>query len=148
MNMITGRDILTSSGKYLERDDYATDDVRKNAFDLAERVDRLLLSFGHKRIVTSGFRPAHVNAATPGAAEHSLHIVGAAVDLEDDDRELALFCGYDLNWFKTFGLWMENPRWTRKKNGSKWNAWVHLQLIPPPSGSRVFVPNNNPPPTE
>ena len=83
--MVTMRDILTTGGRYLERDDYATDDVRKNAYDLAERVSRLLESFGEKRVVTSGFRPKHVNAVTPGAAEHSLHIVGAAVDLEDDD---------------------------------------------------------------
>jgi hypothetical protein len=35
------------------------------------------------------------------------------------------------------GLWIENPMWTP--------TWVHLQIVPPHSGRRIFVPSENPP---
>lgn len=144
-------DILTTSGKYPERADHADDSVRLHAVVLAERVSKLLTIFRaqyknqiRERLLTSGFRPKAVNDATPGAAKASLHMTGQACDIEDNDRELALFCLDDLHRLEAIGLWLENPRYTRVHRGNGvWASWLHLQTRPPGSGARVFNPGTS-----
>lgn len=146
--MCTTEDILTTSGLYPERAHFADDRVRQNAALLAEKVTSLLMAFsgatphGAKtRKLTSGFRPEQVNAATPGAAKGSLHKLGLAADIEDDDREFAVFCLSDLKLLEHIGLWLENPQYTKvRRPDGTWAAWVHVQARPPLSGKRVFDP--------
>lgn len=147
--MFTVDDVITSSGKYPERAQFATIQIRVNAQALVEKVNRLLTSYQNGRPIadepalSSGFRPPAVNAATPGASETSWHLSGNAVDIEDPAGNLALFCALEVSLLEHFGLYLEDPRWTRKgkqKDGS-WSArWVHLQVKAPPSGRRVFRP--------
>lgn len=140
--MITLDDVLTTSGKFKSRAGLATHDVKMNASVTAERASSLMLSFGRDRALTSGFRPQKVNASTPGAAKNSWHIYGCAIDIEDNDRELALFCLAEVKLLEHFGLWLEDPRWTRVKDQKtgKWSCWVHVQTKPPASGNRIFRP--------
>jgi len=85
-------------------------------------------------VVNSGWRPAAINADTPGAARGSKHITAQAIDIDDDGGELD-------NWLLTdagqaalikIGLWHEHPASTK--------GWAHLQIIPPGSGNRTFYP--------
>lgn len=146
--MCTTSDILTTSGRYPERAKLADAKVTANATEMAHRLSMLLQSFsgtvpiGSKpRKLTSGFRPPSVNASIPGAAKRSLHMAGMAVDIEDDDRELAVFCLADLWLLDHLGLWLENPQHTKvKRADGTWAKWVHVQMRPPPSGKRVFDP--------
>jgi hypothetical protein len=87
--------------------------------------------------VASGWRPLAVNDATSNAAEHSRHIIAEALDTHDPDRKFARWCLRNLNELETIGLWMEDPRWTPH--------WVHLQIVPPLSGRRVYIPSAHPP---
>jgi hypothetical protein len=140
-------DIITSDGKYPARAAAATPRIRDNARDLAERVDRLLTSFGERCEVSSGFRTQGANQAANGAAK-SWHLFGCAVDLRDPLGELALYCLAEQDLLAHFGLWLEDPRWTRKekqKDGTWKHRWVHLQTKPPASGRRVFRPAGPPP---
>ncbi len=151
--MCTTEDILTTGGLYPERAQFADERVQQNATTLAARVTSLLQSFsgtaqhGAKpRRLTSGFRPDAVNAATPGAAKGSLHTLGLAADIEDDDRELAVFCLSDQKLLEHIGLWLENPQHTKvRRADGTWAKWVHVQARPPASGRRVFDPGSTVP---
>lgn len=84
-------------------------------------------------IVTSGWRPADINAATPGAAMRSLHMTCEAIDLYDPDGDLDewLLASADTV-LRDLALWLEHPAATK--------GWAHVQTRPPRSGRRVFYP--------
>lgn len=118
---ISEEDIITSSGKYPERAKQATALVRMEARITAAKINLLLeeLGYVHELKVSSGFRPALVNAATPGAAKRSLHMEGKAVD----------FLGQELGQFirkhpdgaeilRKNGLFMEALEYT--------SSWTHI----------------------
>lgn len=117
-----------------------TAEITKNADDLLTRVNFLMAVFyttnptAHSRAVNSGWRPPALNAKVPGAATHSYHMTGQAIDIGDDDGALDA-------WLMTIPgqkalvdarLWMEHPQSTPR--------WTHLQSEAPRSGRRVFYP--------
>jgi hypothetical protein len=121
--------------------------IRLNAEDLLDRVNRLLAMAAEEGIapaeneygspVASGWRPSAVNDKTANAAAASKHMTGEGIDLRDNrPRAFARWCLRHLNELEDLGLWMEDPRWTP--------TWVHLQMVPPRSGNRVYVPSNMP----
>jgi len=86
-----------------------------------------------RSIVSSGWRPAAVNAATAGAAPRSKHMTCQAIDLYDPDGALdewLLHGGQQV--LVDLGLWLEHPASTK--------GWSHVQIVPPGSGNRVFYP--------
>jgi hypothetical protein len=109
-----------------------TPELRANARETVGRVNRLLKRAGFTRRVTSGWRPAAVNATVPGAAKGSKHISCIAIDLEDRDGTLDAWCMAHLDVLEELGLWLEHPDATPD--------WCHLQTLPPRSGNRVFQP--------
>lgn len=121
---------------YMGRDkshrDELTRELRANARDIVRRVNRLLKCAGIPAAVSSGWRPAAINAAVPGAAKASRHITCLAIDLEDRDGELDAWCMANLEVLEECGLWLEHPDATP--------GWCHLQTRPPGSGNRVFSP--------
>lgn len=114
--------------------------IRANADDLLRKVNTLFDLAGIKledspstgSPITSGWRPAAVNASTPNAALRSKHMTGQAVDLFDPDGELKDWCENNLSRLERAGLWMEHA--------SACKGWIHLQSIPPRSGRRIFYP--------
>src|SRR5262249_29259547 len=109
-----------------------TPEIESNATELLRRVNDLLDVFGQQRAVRSGWRPAEVNAATPNAAPKSKHMLGQAIDLEDDEGDLDQWCLDNAKELARLGLFQEHPACTK--------SWVHLQSVPPKSGKRVFWP--------
>jgi len=69
-----------------------TPELRANARETLRRVNRLLKRAGLARKISSGWRPAAVNATVPGAAKGSKHISCLAIDLEDRDGALDAWC--------------------------------------------------------
>ena len=109
-----------------------TPELRANARETVRRVNQLLKRAGLARKVASGWRPASINAAVPGAAKNSKHITCLAIDLADRDGALDAWCMAHLDVLEEIGLWLEHPDATPE--------WCHLQMQPPGSGSRVFEP--------
>lgn len=95
-------------------------------------VNKLRTYYGKSMIVSSGYRPAEINAKIKGAAKKSNHMICAAIDFKDTDRSIAKFCNDNLNILEDCGLWMEDSDSTP--------TWVHVQIYPPKSGKRVFKP--------
>lgn len=125
-----------------------TDDVRANAEETVRRVNVILelanaagvpvaLDQVTRNRVSSGWRPAGVNARTANAGAKSTHITGEGCDIQDNaGRELARWCLRNLTILEEVGLWMEDPQWT-----GGLDPWVHLQTRGPRSGKRVYVPS-------
>jgi len=137
----TAADIYTSGGKYPDRPKRypptKTDAV--NATLLASRVTRLCAEYERAtglqapapQDISSGYRPAAINAATPGAAKKSKHMICAAVDLgAAGGHAFALWCLQNESALAMCDLYLEHPDDTP--------TWCHLQCIPPGSGKRVF----------
>jgi len=120
-------------------------DLEKNAATMVELANKLLV-IAHSAgitiptnprtgsVVSSGWRPASVNAATPNAAPNSKHMTGQAIDLYDPDGDLDewLMTPDGQKTMADIGLWHENPAATK--------GWAHVQSIPPRSGRRTFFP--------
>jgi len=121
---------------YMGRDklhrDELTPELRGNARDIVERVNQLLQRAGIAAQISSGWRPAAINANVPGAARHSKHISCLAIDLHDREGALDAWCMAHLAVLEELGLWLEHPAATP--------GWCHLQTCPPRSGNRVFEP--------
>ena len=120
-------------------------DVRRNAALTIELANKLLIlaktagvsleaSPRTGSIVSSGWRPPEINAATPNAAAKSKHITGQAIDLYDADGDLDewLLTPAGQKAMADLGLWHEDPAATK--------GWAHLQTVPPRSGRRTFYP--------
>lgn len=89
---MTFNDFVTASGKYPERlkSPELTDSVKKEIQITFDTVKAFFEELGldiNNYSVSSGFRPSGVNAATPGAAKKSAHMVGTAVDILDDKNQ-------------------------------------------------------------
>ena len=128
--------MITLDDFYMGRDvTYAselTDELRANAVVTVARANALLAAFGQDRKVNSGWRPAAVNAATPGAAPFSQHMLCRAVDLSDPEGDLDNFLFSCTQNLLDLVLWMEHPASTK--------GWCHVQTVPPKSGNLVFYP--------
>ena len=124
--------MITVDEYLMNRKSGLTFELLENAIDTVEKVNKLLDAFGSQRKVTSGYRPASVNAAIPNAAKKSNHMLCKACDLEDVDGKLDKWCMDNLHVLTEIGLWLEHPSATK--------TWCHIQTVPPKSGNRVFYP--------
>jgi hypothetical protein len=128
--MITKAEILMGRDK-LYPEEY-TKEISDNIDKLLKCVNYLRQAYGAPMTVSSGWRPAAVNAATPNAAKKSNHMLGLAVDFKDKDGTLDAWCMSHQALLLSFGLYLEHPDSTI--------GWCHLQCVPPKSGKRVFIP--------
>ena len=141
---ITLKDYLTASGSYPEREKHKelTPELLKNAEKLLVEVNQLLIDLGVDSVkISSGFRPAAVNAATAGAAKKSLHTQCLAVDIIDDKNQTLANKINKLEneakdkFLAKYGLWLEHPEATRGNNTN----WCHLDLSTARSARKVRV---------
>lgn len=119
-----------------------TDEIRSNANATVRTINQLLALAEADGVTcggcASGWRPLSVNDATANAAKNSKHVQALAMDVRDSEgRALARWCLRNLAKLESLGLWMEDPRWTP--------TWVHLQIVPPKSGNRIYIPSIKPP---
>ena len=107
--------------------------IIKDAWETVQKVNKLAVIAGWKDlVVSSGWRPAAVNAVIKGAAKKSLHLTGQAIDIADPDGSIDRWCIDNQNALEKAGLWLEHPDATP--------SWCHLQTVAPRSGNRVFRP--------
>jgi hypothetical protein len=123
-------------GRDLQYPDQLTDELRLNAEELVKRINSFLYELGIKVCeVSSGFRPAAINAATPGAAKKSAHMTCQACDIKDDKYQtLAKLILANPDLLVKHDLYLEDPASTI----GKYQNWIHLQSRKTASGNRVF----------
>lgn len=135
--MITRDDFFMGRDKAYPQD--LTPEIEDCAKQTIERANLLLTRFRadtgdtYARKVNSGWRPPAVNAATPGAARKSKHMLGQAIDIDDDNGALDdwLMTPEGEAAMREIGLWHEHPRDTPQ--------WSHIQTVPPGSGNLHFL---------
>lgn len=145
-NRLTEQAIITSSGKYPERQKSIelTTEVQSNIRILVNKVNTLLdhIKWTDEIVVSSGFRPSEVNATIKGASAKSSHTLGMAVDIVQPKNNNKLAKAIEEAQAKDkiltkLGLWMEDPAVTVGQH----TAWVHLDFRSRPDRpSRVFRP--------
>jgi len=108
-----------------------TEDIKTNAAIICGRANQLIAEFGEDRKLRSGWRPAAVNHSA-GGAKLSKHMLGQAVDIEDNDGRLDAFCKQNIGLLEQLELWLED--------GTATPTWCHVQCLPPRSGRRFFIP--------
>jgi hypothetical protein len=107
------------------------DVISENLLNMAEKLNAFQAAYGKQLKITSGWRPAAINAKV-GGAKRSNHQLGLACDVADSDGAVDKFCMDNLKLLEELGLYLEHPDATV--------GWCHLQMAPPRSGNRVFRP--------
>lgn len=135
-----------------------TTEILGNAQATVDRWNLLLTHFysenpsASKRRNNSGWRPRAINTVTPGAAPNSTHLLAEAMDVSDDDQQLAVWIlGNEHaakklavpSYASKIGLWFEDFRTTQKLVKGVLVRWVHGQIVPPHSGNRIYIPSND-----
>ncbi len=126
---VTSENVLTSDGRYKARAKDVSDEIRNAATVLASRLSELLLLYGSRPIITSGYRAPAANKAA-GGAKKSSHLEGRACDFADKDGAFAAWCVKNVHLLEQFGLWLEDPKSTK--------GWCHIQSRP--AANRIFKP--------
>jgi hypothetical protein len=111
-------------------------EVDDNATKLLEAVNTFLDNYQPTLLVSSGWRPKTHNTKI-GGAPSSNHIKGLAIDIKDTDNRVFQYVLQNLKLAEQLGLYFEDKRWTP--------TWVHIQLVKPKSGNRIFVPSSSAP---
>jgi zinc D-Ala-D-Ala carboxypeptidase len=106
-----------------------TEIQESNLARLLTALNLVRRAYGKPLTVSSGYRPAAINAAA-GGAKRSAHMTCEACDFRDLDKTFAKWCLANLDVLVRAGLYLENPDFTP--------TWVHLQIRP--TKNRVFNP--------
>lgn len=109
-----------------------TQEMEQNLQKLLKALNLFRQMYGKPMSVTSGYRPAAINATVANAAKKSNHMVCLACDFKDTDGSLDKYCMDNKYILEQCGLYLEHPDATP--------GWCHLQCVPPKSGNRVFRP--------
>jgi hypothetical protein len=123
-------------GRDSQYPDEYTQEISDNLDQLLIPLNKIRDAWGSPMTVNSGWRPAAINAATPGAAPQSKHMEGLAADISDPGGVLWTWVLENLQLLKDLNLFCEDRRWTP--------TWVHFGLGQPSSGHRIFVPSSAP----
>jgi uncharacterized protein YcbK (DUF882 family) len=129
--MITKDELLKGRDKQYPKD--YTKEVSDNLDKSLILFNKIRIAYGMPMIITSGWRPSAINGSTPGAAAHSKHVLGMAMDVSDPDGKLWKWVLQNLDLMQQLGIYMEDRRWTK--------GWVHFGVGAPASGKRIFIPN-------
>lgn len=139
--MITLSDYFMGRDKVYKKE--LTDELIKNAGVMIEKANSLISILSENNItfqlnpktgtmVSSGWRPAAVNARTKNAAPKSKHMLCQAVDIYDPDGEIDEWLVNNEPVLRAVGIHIEHPSATK--------GWTHWQCVPPKSGRFIFYP--------
>lgn len=112
-------------------------EIERNVERLLSALNKVRSAFKRPMIVTSGLRSMEHHESIyrrmgKKPPLFSAHLVGLAADIADRDGRLWAWCMENLHLLEAWGLYLEDR--------SKTPSWVHMQLRPPASGHRIFLP--------
>lgn len=109
-----------------------------------DKLSQLEKAYGHKLIITSGYRTLEHHLAiykAKGITDKakipmkSRHLSGEAVDVVPKDKPVSHLHEWvesNVSELEKIGFWCEALPFT--------SNWLHLQTCPPKSGKRFFIP--------
>lgn len=117
------------------------DEYKGNLLELLIRINKLRDAYSRPMLITSGFRSekdqiaiyAHKGITDKSKIPmRSKHLFAQACDVYDPDKQLQKWIKENVPLMEEIGLWFEDFTYTPN--------WVHIQTVPPKSGSRFFRP--------
>lgn len=134
---------MISRKEIISDEDYAhlKSDIQENIEKLLILMNKLRFAYGKPMRVTSGFRSLEKHLeiyAKKGITDKkkipmkSRHLTGQAVDFSDHTKDFQEWVLNNEEYITKVGLWFEDFAHTPN--------WVHVQTVPPKSGSRFFIP--------
>jgi hypothetical protein len=109
-----------------------SDEQEANLKALTVVLNKVREAYGKPMQISSGYRPAAINAAI-GGAKKSNHMMCLAADIADKDGNFNEWVMDNLDKLKECGVEaIEDPKFTV--------GWTHLQIVPVKSGNFVFKP--------
>lgn len=123
-----------------------TDEQESNLKALMSVLNKVREAYGRPMLISSGYRPAAINASV-GGAKKSNHLMCLAADIADKNGSFTEWVMENLDKVKECGVEaIEDPRYTLtvNKDNVRISGWIHLQIIPVKSGTFVFVPYSGP----
>ena len=119
--------------------------IDENLKILFERLLEFQDACGIDFVITSGLRSNEKQEELikqgRTTASRSYHLAGAAADILDKDESLTNWIKSNIGIMEKIGFWLEDfnsIKTMSKKLGC--DVWVHVQIKPPKSGKRVFIP--------
>jgi uncharacterized protein YcbK (DUF882 family) len=113
-----------------------TPEIDANLNILLEKANIIRSAYGKPMTISSGLRDAaqqqRLISEGKSNAPKSHHLTGEAADILDQDGSLKIWVKDNIKLFEDTGLWMEDFAHTP--------TWVHMQIVPPRSGNRFFIP--------
>lgn len=115
--------------------------TQSNLKILHERINIIRIAYGKPMVISSGLRTVSHHLAiykAKGITDpknipmQSKHLIGAACDVHDPNRELQKWTKENIALLESIGLWCEAFESTP--------TWVHFQIYRPKSGRRFFLP--------
>jgi len=109
-----------------------TESQDANVSKLLAKMNVIRAEYGMPLRVTSGFRTREDEMRIDPAHPNSAHTRGEAVDILDTDGRFWNWCVDHLELLAELGVYLESRAYTP--------THVHLQICPPASGHRIFLP--------
>lgn len=121
-------------------------DHESNLLVLLGKINQVRKAYGKPMTVTSGYRTKedHLRIYRQIATRKGIkfdpskvpmasrHLSGQAVDIYDPKGEFKQWIRMNIELFEELGLYLEDFNHTP--------TWVHIQITPPRSGKRFFIP--------
>lgn len=124
------RSELLNAGSHKWKESQVDAITLRNLDDLVRKVNAL--NYQPAMYASSCLRSLKDQQRINPTALGSSHLYGCAVDIADPKGELAAWLRKNQHLLVAYGLWMEDPRYTK--------GWVHLSSYMPKSGNRFFIP--------
>jgi hypothetical protein len=105
--------------------------MEQNLIKLMNALNPIREAYGKGLIISSGYRDPGTNERA-GGAKKSNHMLCLACDFKDTDGKFGEWCMDNLELLEKHGLYMEAKSATP--------TWLHLQVVSPRSGNRIFLP--------
>lgn len=124
---------MAISMKELNPHSYPTTiEQQANLDKLLQALNTIRNTYAVPMIVTSGLRSEEDQARINPSAPKSKHLLGQAADISDKDGKFWTWCMNNMSLMEQLGVYFEDKKSTP--------TWVHIQIVPPKSGKRIFLP--------
>lgn len=88
--------------------------------------------YGKPMVINRGYSTPEEQAEINPKCPHDAHVAALGADIKDEDKDFWNWCLDHMGLLEELGIYLESKAYTP--------LHTHLQLYPPQSGNRIFIP--------